>query len=91
MGYFGVVGLLIYWFILLRLYVVSRNLMKITAVSEYKSLAIIFCTIVIVAFVYSFVERIFKARDFSIYFWLLAGLVVNTYNLYVAEFEKQNK
>jgi hypothetical protein len=90
-GYFGIVGLSIYWWILLRLYIVSKNLMKITTVNEYKNLAIIFCTLVILAFVYSFSERILKTRDFGFYFWLLAGLVVNIYNVYLAEFEKRSK
>jgi hypothetical protein len=90
-GYFGIVGLSIYWWILLRLYIVSKNLMQMTTVTEYKNLAIIFCTLVILAFIYSFSERILKTRDFGFYFWLLAGLMVNIYNAYLAEFEKRSK
>ncbi len=85
LGYFGVIGLGIYWFILFRLYRVSRELLKITKVKEYRVLAISFCSIVIVAFFYCFVERIFKLRHFSLYFWLLAGLVVNVYNSQVTK------
>ena len=79
LGYFGVVGLLINWFILLRLFNTGRELLRITTVKEYQILAISFCSIIVVAFFYSFVERVFKLRHFSFYFWLLAGLMVNVY------------
>ena len=79
MGYFGIVGLLINWFILLRLFQAGRELLRITAVKDYQILAISFCSLIVVAFFYSFVERVFKLRHFSFYFWLLAGLVVNVY------------
>ena len=79
MGYFGVVGLLINWFILLRLFQTGRELLNVTTVKEYQILAVSFCSIIVIAFFYSFVERVFKLRHFSFYFWLLAGLVVNVY------------
>ncbi|MEL6931410.1 MAG: hypothetical protein AAFO95_22725 [Cyanobacteria bacterium J06600_6] len=79
MGYFGVVGLLINWFMLLRLFQTGRELLRITTVKDYQVLAISFCSLIIVAFFYSFVERVFKLRHFSFYFWLLAGLVVNVH------------
>lgn len=85
LGYFGVVGLSLYWFILFRLYQVSRKLLAITKVKEYRVLAMSFCSIIVVAFFYCFVERVFKLRHFSFYFWLLAGLVVNVYNSQVRE------
>lgn len=83
LGYFGVVGLLLNWFILWRLFQAGRELLRITTVKEYQVLAISFCSIIIVAFFYSFVERVFKLRHFSFYFWLLAGLVVNVYQTQV--------
>ena len=79
LSYFGIVGLLINWFILLRLFQTGRELLRITTAKEYQILAISFCSIIIVAFFYSFVERVFKLRHFSFYFWLLAGLMVNVY------------
>ncbi|MEL6578905.1 MAG: hypothetical protein AAFQ14_04070, partial [Cyanobacteria bacterium J06621_12] len=85
LGYFGVVGLIINWFILLRLFQAGRELLRITTVREYRVLAISLCSIIIVAFFYSFVERVFKLRHFSFYFWLLAGLVVNVYQAQVEE------
>lgn len=84
LGYFGFIGLSIYWFILFRLYQVARSLLKIASSPEYKVLLVSFCGIVIIAFFYSFVERVFKTRDFSLYFWILAGLVVNVYNTHLA-------
>jgi O-Antigen ligase len=77
--YFGVVGLIVYLLILLRLYQVSNVLVRVASVKEYKYLGAIFCNLIIVSFLYSCVERIFKLRSFSLYFWLLAGLVVNSY------------
>ena len=85
MGYFGVIGLGINWFILLRLFQVGRELLRITNIKEYRVLAISFCSIIIVAFFYSFIERVFKLRHFSFYFWLLAGLVVNVYQTQVRD------
>ncbi|MEM8723385.1 MAG: hypothetical protein AAGE84_29555 [Cyanobacteria bacterium P01_G01_bin.39] len=85
LGYFGVVGLGINWLILFRLYQIGQNLLKITQVKEYQILAVSFCSIVFVAFFYSFVERVFRLRHFSFYFWLLAGLVVNVYQSQVKE------
>lgn len=79
MGYFGIVGLLINWLMLLRLFQVGRAIIDRTTVREYRILAISFCSLIVVAFFYSFVERVFKLRHFSFYFWLLAGLVVNVY------------
>ncbi|NEO14452.1 MULTISPECIES: hypothetical protein [unclassified Moorena] len=80
LGYFGIVGLGIFWLILLRLYQTSQSLIKSSSSLEYKSLGVMLCTIIIVSFFYTFVERTFKLRPFSFYFWLLAGLVVNSWS-----------
>lgn len=90
MGYFGVVGLLINWLILLRLFQVGREVLKTTNVKDYQIMAISFCSLIIVAFFYSFVERLFKLRHFSFYFWLLAGLVVNVYQARLTELRSRN-
>ena len=85
MGYFGIVGLLINWLILLRLFKAGKELLSITTVKDYRVLAISFCSLIIVAFFYSFVERVFKLRHFAFYFWLLAGLVINVYQTQIIE------
>ena len=77
MAYFGIVGLIIYWLILLRLFQASQWLVRVGSNSEERSLGAMFSTIVTVTFFYSFVERLFRLRPFSFYFWLLAGLVIN--------------
>ena len=82
MAYVGIVGLLLHLFIIYRLYQASRWLIKVAVSPEYKSLAIIFSTLTLFTFLYAFVERVFKLRVFSIYYWLLAGLTINTYNLH---------
>nr|MBA3922056.1 hypothetical protein [Nostocaceae cyanobacterium] len=76
-AYYGVIGLGIYLLILYRLYQVSRWLMLHSSVPEYKLLATTFCTLSVVTILYAFVERILILRTFSLYFWVLAGLVVN--------------
>ncbi len=89
LGYFGVIGLGINWFILWKLYHLSKDLLRITQVKEYQILAISFCSIIIVAFFYSFVERVFRLRHFSFYFWLLAGMVGNVYYSQVEEMSNE--
>ena len=91
MGYFGVIGLALNWFILLRLFQVGREIIRKTTIKEYQILAISFCSLIIVAFCYSFVERVFKLRHFSFYFWLLAGLVVNVYQNQIESEETGNR
>lgn len=79
LAYFGVVGLIIYFLILLRLYQVSKWLIKFSSNKVYKNLGVMFCTLIIVLVIYCFIERVLKFRPFSFYFWLLAGLVINAY------------
>lgn len=77
MGYFGIVGLFLYWVILWKLYQASRWLMRAATTPSERSLGVMFCTITALGFFYSFSERLFKLRPFSFYFWLLAGLVIS--------------
>jgi hypothetical protein len=77
LAFYGITGLLLYWSILFLLYKESWAVLNrgILAIDRY--LATVFCTLVIVSFIYSFVERLFMLRVFSFYFWLFAGLVAN--------------
>jgi hypothetical protein len=77
LAYFGIVGLLLYWLIFLRLYQTSNFLIRFSARREYKLLGVIFCSVCVLLFLYSFVERILRLRACTFYFWLLAGLIVN--------------
>jgi hypothetical protein len=77
-AYFGVVGTVIYGLILKRLYDAARWLARTASEPEFRTLGGTFATLVFVTVLYTFVERIFRLRAFSFYFWLLAGLVVNT-------------
>jgi len=76
-AYFGVVGMLIYACILKRLYDAGQWLARISSEPEYRKLGATFATLIVLTVLYTFVERTFRLRAFSFYFWLLAGLVVN--------------
>lgn len=76
-AYFGVIGTLIYGLIIKRLYDAARWLTRVSTEPEVRTLGATFATLVFVTVLYTFVERIFRLRAFSFYFWLLAGLMVN--------------
>lgn len=76
-AYFGFIGTFIYGFMLKRLYDSAKWLARVSTEPEYRTLGATFATLIIVTVLYTFVERIFRLRAFSFYFWLLAGLVVN--------------
>ena len=77
-AYYGIVGLGIYFSILVRLYLAGRWLTLNSDDPDYQSLGAIFCSIILVAFVYGWIERLWEVKVFSFYFWLLAGLVINS-------------
>ena len=79
MAYFGIVGLTLYWLVLWRLYQTAKFVIASTISQQEKTLAIMAQTLIIIAFFYSFVERLFRLRPFSFYFWLISGLLVNIY------------
>ena len=77
-AYYGIVGLGIYLLILVRLYLAARWLTLYADDPDYQSLGAIFCTVILVSFVYAWIERIWELKTFAFYFWLLAGLVINS-------------
>ena len=80
LAFFGIPGLGLYWSVLWSLYKTSLDLVKRSLSREYAYLGVIFCVLLVVSFLYSFVERLFMLRTFSFYFWMIAGLVVNAHN-----------
>ena len=80
LAFFGIPGLGLYWSVLWSLYKTSLDLVDRSLTKEYSYLGVIFCVLIVVGFLYSFVERLFMLRTFSFYFWMIAGLVVNTHN-----------
>lgn len=88
-AYFGIVGTIIYTSILRQLYKAARWLCRYGQKSEYKVLGGTFTTLIVVAVLYTFVERIFKLRAFTFYFWLLAGLVINTCHVRMQELSRK--
>ncbi len=83
-AYFGIVGTFIYALVIKRLYDAARWLVRASAEPELRTLGATFATLVFVTVLYTFVERIFRLRAFSFYFWLLAGLVVNMCHMKMA-------
>ncbi|MEL6844870.1 MAG: hypothetical protein AAFP02_16805, partial [Bacteroidota bacterium] len=91
LAYFGVIGTAIYGFILKRLYDAGKWLARVSSEPEYRILGATFGTLVVVTVLYTFVERTFRLRAFSFYFWLFAGLVVNMCHLKIAEIKQVNR
>ena len=77
-AYYGIVGLGIYLLILVRLYIAARWLVTHSNDRDYQSLGAVFCTVILVSFAYAWIERIWELKTFAFYFWLLAGLVINS-------------
>lgn len=90
-AYFGIVGTLIYGFIIKRLYDAARWLTRVSTEPELRTLGATFATLIFVTVLYTFVERIFRLRAFSFYFWLLAGLVVNMCHVKMAEIKHSRR
>lgn len=82
LGYFGVVGLLLFWLIFLRFYQSSQFLVKSVDFISYQSLGLAFSNITLLFFLYAFVERIIRLRACSFYFWAIAGLTINSIYMY---------
>lgn len=91
MAYFGIVGTAIYGFMLKRLYDSARWLARVSSRPELRTLGATFGTLIFMTVLYTFVERIFRLRAFSFYFWLLAGLVVNMCHVKMAEIEQSRR
>ena len=84
-AYFGIIGTAIYGLILKRLYDSAKWLTRVSTRPELRTLGATFATLIFITVLYTFVERIFRLRAFSFYFWLLAGLVVNMCHVKMAE------
>jgi hypothetical protein len=53
---------------------------------SYQLLGLAFSNITVLIFLYAFVERIIRLRACSFYFWIVAGLTINSVYMY-----QQNK
>jgi len=90
-AYFGFIGTAIYVYMLKRLYDAGKWLTRVSTEPEYRTLGSTFATLIIITILYTFVERIFRLRAFSFYFWLLAGLVVNACHLKMAAIKQSRQ
>jgi hypothetical protein len=77
LAFYGIPGLTLYWSILYFLYRNSLSVVNSGRRFLERHLAIIFCTIILISFLYSFAERLFMLRLFSFYFWFFAGIISN--------------
>jgi hypothetical protein len=79
--YYGIPGVTIFIAMLARLFQASQWLINNSSDNStkpnYQFLGVILCTLIITVIFYSFISRILEFRAFGLYFWLMAGLVVN--------------
>ncbi len=73
--YYGIIGIIIYFFILFRIFRASVFVAKFSTDPYFRVFAIAMAALVIIAIPYSLILRTFVFRAFGFYFWLLAGLV----------------
>ncbi len=73
--YYGLIGLAIYFFILFRMFAVSRYVIKNSTDPYFRIFALALAALVIISIPYSLILRTFVFRSFGFYFWLIAGLV----------------
>lgn len=91
MAYFGIVGLILYWLIMWRLYQAAKFVLLASVSPQERTIALMAQTLITITFFYSFVERLLRVRPFSFYFWLICGLLVNIYCRYQVKLTKGNE
>jgi hypothetical protein len=78
--YYGLCGLSVFFYILVKLYRMARRVALLSKNLIDKQLGRIFSIYIIIYILYGFIERLPELRFVSFLFWLLAGLVVNSYS-----------
>lgn len=73
--YYGIIGIIIYFFILFRIFKASVFVARFSNDPYFRIFAFAMAALVIIAIPYSLILRTFVFRAFGFYFWLLAGLV----------------
>jgi hypothetical protein len=79
LSYYGFIGLILFFFILGKIYKASILVHKNSPVQIYSIIGLCMAAMVILAIPYTFIIRTFAFRPFAFYFWLLAGLVAAEY------------
>lgn len=75
--YYGPVGVGIMMVILYKLYLAATSLVARSIVPIETFIGGTCAVMVVVAFFYAFIERVFELRIFSFYFWFLMGIGIN--------------
>jgi hypothetical protein len=79
LSYYGIVGLLFFILILVRMYVMANYVYRYSTTDENRVLALTLKIIIVSTFLLTFIVRTFEFRTFAFYFFLFAGLVTNEY------------
>jgi hypothetical protein len=79
LSYYGIVGLLFFILILVRMYVMANYVYRYSTTDENRVLALTLKIVIISTFLLTFIIRTFEFRTFAFYFFLFAGLVTNEY------------
>jgi hypothetical protein len=79
LSYYGFIGIVIFLFILWRIYAAAMIVYKNSSEPIYAMIGLCVAVTVILALPYTFIVRTFAFRPFAFYFWLIAGLAVAEY------------
>src|SRR6185436_19613372 len=79
LSYYGLIGLLIFIFILWKIYKSSVVVYKKSDEPIYAVIGLCVAVMVLLAIPYTFIIRTFAFRPFAFYFWMLAGLMASEY------------
>ncbi len=82
LAYYGIAGLMIYLmilFVLMRCGIYVLSYARAQNNRELAALSCSFLAISLIAFIYSFFERIYEVKVFSYYYWILAGTIARIY------------
>jgi len=79
LGYFGVTGLALYWWTFYHLFRASKSMIRNATTRDEKLVGTILNSLLVCGFLYSFVERLPRLREYSFYLWLFAGIAMNFY------------
>jgi hypothetical protein len=79
LSYYGFVGLVIFIFILWKIFKTSMSVYKNSDDKVFRMLGLCMAAIIILSIPYTFIVRTFAFRPFGFYLWLLAGIVAAEY------------
>jgi len=88
--YYGLIGLIIYFFILFKIGKASLFVFRNSPDPYFRIFAITMVALVIISIPYSLILRTFVFRSFGFYFWLIAGIVFSEWRRLIMETDSAN-